>query len=141
MDINCALCNLEFKNGIHLLLFILFNSKIYFLKICIFKDKQYEQHINGKKHKLIEAIKKNRDEVAKCSLFVSGFGKDIDIDAIKTYFSQYGAIKKIVMDHENVTIKTIYSITLNQRFIFLNLRMHLLLLNMNKNLVLSMHYC
>ena len=118
MDINCALCNLEFKNGIHLLLFILFNSKIYFLKICIFKDKQYEQHINGKKHKLIEAIKKNRDEVAKCSLFVSGFGKDIDIDAIKTYFSQYGAIKKIVMDHENVTIKTIYSITLNQRFIF-----------------------
>jgi RNA recognition motif-containing protein len=77
MSQKCALCNLEFGNV-----------------------DQFKQHLEGKRHKKLEAIREERESSARRSLFVSNLRKDTFIKQLEDHFVQFGKIVKIVTDQE-----------------------------------------
>ncbi len=66
------------------------------------KGLQLKQHLEGKKHKNIEAIKNEREKNAGRSIFVSGIKRDIFLKHLEDHFLQFGKINKIIQDQEKV---------------------------------------
>lgn len=59
--------------------------------------------MEGKKHKVIETIKIEREKDANRSIFVSGIKRDVFQKHLEEHFSQFGKINKVVQDQEKVT--------------------------------------
>ena len=75
--IRCTLCSLDFANA-----------------------EQCKQHVEGKKHARLAALRDEREQSARRSLFVSNLRRDTFVKQLEDHFVKFGTLRKLVTDPE-----------------------------------------